>query len=122
MILRFAITRVQSDMACILELAREMDQQCAHHEATSFSYFVRTSLEIYRIIVVESDPERCAKLSYYLGRIDDLRLRRALAAALECPDSVPQDLTVAAVSMPSEITARGIKVRRARSMRQKATS
>jgi hypothetical protein len=81
-ILRFAITRIQSDRLCVLQVASKMDQPRPQEDGTSFSYFVRTSSKICDLIVADSDQTRSAQLSCYSAAITDTRLRRALAAAL----------------------------------------
>ena len=88
-ILRFAVTRDETDRMYVLETAREIDRQSAVSGETSFSFFVRTSAEICNMIVADQDPKRRATLVRYFNCIDDRRLRSALEAATECRPVTP---------------------------------
>lgn len=83
-ILRFAVTREDTDRICALEMAREIDRRGSGTGGAPFSFFVRTSTEICNIIVADQDPKRGAALQRHFKCIDDHRLRAALEAATEC--------------------------------------
>lgn len=68
----------------VLELAREIDRRSAIAGEASFSFFVRTSIEICNTIVVDQNSKRQAALLRHFSCIDDHRLRAALEAATEC--------------------------------------
>jgi hypothetical protein len=82
-ILRFAVTLDNTDRLNILALANEIDRLGRRHEdKRNFGFFRKTSSELCAAIL---QPGGTADvfLRQYLARIDDVRLRRALAAALE---------------------------------------
>lgn len=83
-LLRFAVTRDNTDRMCVLEAAREIDHQNRDPDDTSFSFFVRTSAEICNAIASQHDSNRQATLIRYFKCIDDHRLRAALEAATDC--------------------------------------
>lgn len=82
-LLRFAVTRDDTDKMCVLELAREIDRRNIASGETTFSFFVRTSSEICSTIVAGDCPDRQAMLARHFNRIEDLRLRAALEAATQ---------------------------------------
>jgi len=88
-LLRFAVTRDNTDRVCVLETAREIDRLSGGVGDASFSFFVRTSAEICNAIVSLHDSNRQATLMRYFNLIDDQRLRAALEAATECRPIVP---------------------------------
>jgi hypothetical protein len=82
-ILRFAITRDETDRATIMAAAARMDRPDAPLSQSDFSFFTRTSREICNAI---AGRERAAKLPILdrcLREVGNDRLRRALAAALK---------------------------------------
>lgn len=83
-LLRFAVTRDNTDRMSVLELARELDRRNAGDGDSSFSYFVRTSTGICNAIIADLDSARQATLVRFLNCIDDRRLRAALEAATDC--------------------------------------
>lgn len=82
-LLRFAVTRDDTDRMCVLELAREIDRRSVASGKTTFSFFVRTSSEICSTIVAGDCLDRRARLARHFNRIEDLRLRAALEAATQ---------------------------------------
>jgi hypothetical protein len=82
-ILRFAVTLEPSDRAAVLAIAAEMDRLGCPRETASFAFFVRTSRDFCGNIAGQDGPERTAALRSYLAAIEDIRLRRAIEAALE---------------------------------------
>jgi len=82
-ILRFAVTLEQADKFTVLAIADEMDRSGFRVNNTAFTFFGRTSSALCRAIADQDDPQRVAILRYYINRIDDHRLRRALAAAID---------------------------------------
>jgi len=82
-ILRFAVTLEQTDRVTVLVMAKEMDRSGSRVDQTPFAFFVRTSTEFCNAIAYKGDPNRVGALRDHLRRIGDLRLRRALEAAIE---------------------------------------
>jgi hypothetical protein len=82
-ILRFAVTRDDADKFCVMELAGDLDSLCFRKaEARDFHFFRRTSGHVCAAILLPSEPS-LHTLREYLKRVDDVRLRRATAAALK---------------------------------------
>lgn len=87
-ILRFAVTMEQADKSTVLAIADEMDRSgfCVN---TAFTFFGRTSSALCSAIADQDDPQRVAILRRHIGRIEDYRLRRALAAAIDLRPTGP---------------------------------
>jgi DNA-binding GntR family transcriptional regulator len=79
-ILRFAVTRDNTDRMCVLEVARQLDRQDPDGNP-AFSFFARTSTEICSAIVADDDAARAAALARHFNAIGDRRLKNALKAA-----------------------------------------
>jgi hypothetical protein len=77
-ILRFAVTRTESDRAAVLGLAELLDGTPAH----GFSFFARSSAEICDAIAEEEAPDRSATLRRFAARLPEPRLRAAFDAAV----------------------------------------
>ena len=74
-------TRDDVDRLGVLEIARDLD--CLgqrNEEAQDFRFFRRTSTDVCAAILQPSDTS-AQTLREYIERIDDVRLRRAFAAA-----------------------------------------
>jgi hypothetical protein len=81
-ILRFAVTLDNSDRLNVLAIANEMDRLGRQHQAKSeFGFFRKTSSELCAAILQPGEMSNVT-LRQYLARIDDARLKRALAAVL----------------------------------------
>ena len=82
-LLRFAVTLDNADRLAVLAIAAEMDRLHPVQDGKpAFGFFRRTSTELCAAVLQPS--ERSATLlRQYLARIDDERLRRAFAAAIE---------------------------------------
>jgi hypothetical protein len=81
-ILRFAVTG-QCRQLAVLTIAREIDDLAPPHAGKlDFGFFRRTSAGLCATILPPDEPG-CTVLRQYLARIDDDRLKRALAAAIE---------------------------------------
>ncbi len=90
-ILRFAVTRDQTDLAAVRSMAYALDRLGSHPDTTSFTFFATSSRAFCRAIAEQDDPHRATILRRELARIDDPRLRRTLEAAIEVtPDVVPK--------------------------------
>ena len=88
-ILRFALTRENADRLGVLMTANEIDRLGRPDDAgPDFSFFRRTSAELCAAIPRHQDGDD-AVLNRYLAEIDDARLHRALAAALDAPPPKP---------------------------------
>ena len=82
-ILRFAVTLEQVDKFTVLAIADEMDRSGFCVNKTAFTFFGRTSSALCRAITDQDDPRRLSILRRHISRIDDHRLRRGLAAAID---------------------------------------
>jgi hypothetical protein len=83
-LLRYAITLHDADKLAALEIAEEIDKLGSRVDAQpAFNFFRRSSTELCSAIADKRDPNRNAILQRHLKRIDDHRLRRAFAAAIE---------------------------------------
>jgi hypothetical protein len=82
-ILRFAVTLDNADRLAVLRIAAELDGPCPKRDnAPEFSFFRKTSAELCAAILRPNEPTSSV-LRQYLARIDDDRLRRIFAAAME---------------------------------------
>ena len=81
-VLRFAVTLEEVDFSVLLALAKELDRLGLNTQSR-LSFFVRTTTDLCDCIVTKDSPEKIARLRTHLSRIDNDRLRAALAAALE---------------------------------------
>jgi hypothetical protein len=82
-ILRFAVTREQTDRASVIIAARQLDRPGASFREMQFGFFVRTSIEFCDAIASDDPLERRASLRRQMKAIEDARLRRAFEAILE---------------------------------------
>jgi len=93
--LRFALTLDDADRLAVLAIAREIDDLAPPHAGKpDFGFFRRTSATLCATLVQPDEPG-CAVLRQFLARIDDDRLKRAFAAAMEI--DVPKPSVVNAV-------------------------
>ena len=82
-LLRFAVTLDNADRLAVLAIAAEMDRLHPVQDGKpAFGFFRRTSAELCAAILQPNDHSSTL-LRQFLARIDDDRLRRAFAAALE---------------------------------------
>jgi hypothetical protein len=82
-ILRYAVTLDNADRLAVLRIAREIDGLYPRQEGNAdFEFFRRTSAELCAAIV-QPNERASALLQQYLARIDDDRLKRAFAAAID---------------------------------------
>ena len=85
-ILRFAVTLDNADRLAVLAIAREIDRLDPRHDGDpEFAFFRRTSAELCAAIQAPAEPAS-AVLRQYLARIDDDRLKRVFAAAIEADE------------------------------------
>jgi hypothetical protein len=82
LLLRFAVTWDPKDRAAVYAMADEIDSVGLRWRPSAPSFFRRTSHELCDAIV-DNDPHRHAVLARHLARIDDPRLQRAFAAAVD---------------------------------------
>jgi len=82
LLLRFAVTRDPSDRSMLTAAADELDSIGGRWRSDAPSFFQRTSREVGDAIVAADDPRSMGILKKHLERIDDVRLRRSLAAAV----------------------------------------
>lgn len=81
--LRFAVTLDHADRLAVLMIAAEIDRSGSTQDNKSaFSFFRKTSAELCAAILRPSEAASTI-LRQHLARIDDGRLKRCLAAALE---------------------------------------
>src|SRR5262245_6356733 len=84
-ILRFALTRDKADRLGVLAIANEIDRLGRHQDTGSdFSFFRRMSTELCAAMLRRQAADEII-LKRYLAAIDDPRLHRAMAAAIEVP-------------------------------------
>jgi len=81
-ILRYAVTLEQSDRAAVTTIAEDLDGAGSKRGRTGFCFFSRTSSEFCSAIANRNDPQAANALAHHLRLIDNLRLRRALDAAI----------------------------------------
>lgn len=82
-LLRFAVTLDNADRLAVLAIAAEMDRLHPVQEGKpAFGFFRRTSAELCAAIL-QPNEHSSTLLRQFLPRIDDDRLRRAFAAAIE---------------------------------------
>jgi hypothetical protein len=82
-ILRFAVTLDNADRLAIVAIANEIDRLGPQHDGKpEFSFFRRTSAELCAAILRPNELTTTF-LRQYLARIDDDRLKRVFAAAIE---------------------------------------
>jgi hypothetical protein len=95
--LRFAVTLDNADRLAVLRIAREIDELHPRHDgSTGFEFFRRTSAELCAA-VLQPDEGTSAILQHYLVGLDDDRLKRALAAAIDAakkPTVAPINRTI----------------------------
>jgi hypothetical protein len=82
-VLRFAVTLEMADRQAILRRAEEMDRLSHRPGKSRFTFFVRTSVELCHAIGEPEDPDRTAVLQRYFKMMDEGRLKRAMAAAID---------------------------------------
>jgi hypothetical protein len=88
-ILRFAVTLDQADRLAVLMIAAEIDRSGATPDnKPAFGFFRKTSAELCAAILRPSEAAS-AILRQHLARIDDDRLKRCFAAALELGEPTP---------------------------------
>lgn len=81
--LRFAVTLDNADRLAVMAIANEIDRLGPPHEGKpDFGFFRRTSAELCAAILQPGEFTPVL-LRQYLARIDNDRLRRAFAAAME---------------------------------------
>ena len=82
-ILRFAVTLDNADRLAVMAIASEIDRLGPEHgDKPDFGFFRRTSAELCAAIL-QPNEHNAAVLRQYVARIDDGRLKRAFAAAIE---------------------------------------
>ena len=82
-LLRFAVTLDNADRLAVMAIAGEIDRLGPEHgDKPEFGFFRRTSAELCAAILRPNELN-AAVLRQYLARIDDGRLQRAFAAAIE---------------------------------------
>src|SRR5205807_600660 len=87
-ILRFAVTLDNADRLAVLRMAREIDGPDSRQDGSAdFEFFRRTSAELCAAIL-QPNERASAILQQYLARIDDDRLKRTFAAAIDAAQPV----------------------------------
>jgi hypothetical protein len=86
-LLRLAVTLDNADRLAVLAIAAEMDRLDPVQDGErTFGFFRRTSAELCAAIL-QPNEHSSTRLRQYLARIDDERLGRAFAAAIEADQS-----------------------------------
>ena len=92
-ILRFAVTLDNADRLAIMAIASEIDRLGPEHDGKpDFGFFRRTSAEVCAAIL-QPNELTATLLHQYLARIDDGRLKRAFAGALEADQTKTSPVT-----------------------------
>ena len=82
-LLRFAVTLDNADRLAVMAIASEIDRLGPEHgDKLDFGFFRRTSAELCAAMLRPNELTSTI-LRQYLARIDDGRLQRAFAAAIE---------------------------------------
>lgn len=82
-VLRFAVTSDDADRLSVMAIAGQIDSLGSQqHSKPDFGFFRRTSAELCAAILQPNELAP-AVLRQYLARIDDDRLKRVFAAAIE---------------------------------------
>jgi len=85
-ILRYAVTRDSADRLAVFRIVLEIDSlEPRQDDRADFDFFRRTSVELCTAIL-QPNAGASANLQQYLARIDDDRLKRALAAAIDASE------------------------------------
>jgi hypothetical protein len=82
-LLRFAVTLDMTDRQAILRKAEEMDRLSHRPGKSRFAFFLRTSVELCHANGEPEHPDRTAVLRRYFKMMDEGRLKRAMAAAID---------------------------------------
>ena len=91
-----------ADKSAVLLIAEEIDKLGSRVDAQpAFNFFRGASTELCSAIMDKQNPKRSGVLQLHLKRIDDRRLRRAFAAAIEF------DETFETVTTANKIRKRG---------------
>jgi len=107
--LRFAVTRENADKLGVLTAANEIDRVGRGHESNpDFRFFRKTSTELCAAILGRNEAAE-KMLRRYLAQIDEARLKRALAVALEI--QLPQRTAVKERSKLGPSLWRGLPAR-----------
>jgi len=89
-VLRFAVTRDNADRLSVFAVANEIDGLGKRpNESLHFEFFRSTTSKLCAAIL-QHDGAAERFLRQYLALIDDVRLKRALAAALEIEREAPK--------------------------------
>jgi hypothetical protein len=82
-VLRYAVTLDNADRLAVIRIAQEIDRLDRRHDSSAdFEFFRRTSGELCAAILQPGEGGS-AVLQQYLARIEDDRLKRAIAAAID---------------------------------------
>lgn len=91
-LLRLAVTHDDMDRAEVLAAARGLDRlRTPKGAASSFRFFADLSATLCAAIIDATRPDRRDILRRHIGRIADLRLRRAFAAAVDIEPATATD-------------------------------
>jgi hypothetical protein len=90
LLLRFAVTRAPSDQSMVLNMADELDSLGLRWRPSAPTFFQKTSLSVCEAILRVGDAAHDAVLRHHMGRIDNLRLRRAFEAAVGLQETAQQ--------------------------------
>jgi hypothetical protein len=108
-LLRYAVTLDHADHINVMAIAKEIDRgRCKPSEPANFTFFRKISTDLCAAIA-RPDESADALLQHYLAQIEDDRLKRAFAGAIE----MDQALTVRKPRQPRDDSAlwRGLTAR-----------
>ena len=92
-ILRFAVTLENADRLTVMAIASEIDKLGPQHDSKpDFSFFRKTSAELCAAILRPNELTPTV-LRQYLARIDNDRLKRIFAEAMEADPTKPSSVS-----------------------------
>jgi hypothetical protein len=107
--LRFAVTLDNADRLAVMAIASEIDRLGPQHDGKpDFGFFRRTSAELCAAILQPNELTPVV-LQQYLARIDDDRLKRVFAAAINADE--PKASSVGKPFKPDNGLWRGLSSR-----------
>jgi hypothetical protein len=83
LLLRYAVTRESSDRWAVLAMADELDSLGVQWRPGAPRFFHRTAYEVCEAIIADRTRHTTSVLRKHAMRIDNPRLRRAFAAAVD---------------------------------------
>lgn len=115
-LLRFAVTLDNADRLAVLMIAAKIDRGGSKHDKPDFGFFRNTSAELCAAIL-PPNASCAAVLHQFVARIDEERLKRAFAAALEI--NQPKTRSAARPARRGKSLWRGLSSRSGHALQEK---